>query len=215
MKRLIILIIIMVPLLTRAQENYIIDYTFSDILMPMTINGEKRYVQRDPEQLVIGDSLAILYRPRNGSIKKDGIYGVKPLHHAYFITVSGMRYYSVVAWPKKNHPYLIHDTVMKRNWIITSDTRPVLDYTCTYAYYITPKNDTISAWFTRDIPFPLGPFFQSGLPGLILEVEDHTRDIHVVAKKIQKGSFTVTLPEVDGILSSEEYHRTMGKGKTK
>ena len=173
--------------------------------MPFTVNGQQRIVPRHSETLVIGDTLALLYREASGKVKKDGVYGAKPLHHAQFTLLTGDRYYSVVAWPNRNHPYLVTDTIYKRDWVVTGKKKTILDFSCEHAYYLNTKRDTVSAWFTRSIPIALGPYFQTGLPGLVLEAEEHNNDLLVRAKKIERGVFPVAFPKVEEIVSVEEY----------
>ncbi len=63
---------------------------------------------------------------------------------------------------------ILKDSLVERNWIITSGTRKIAGYDCTRA--IWQKNDTtrIYAWFTTDIAPSVGPESVRGLPGAIL-----------------------------------------------
>lgn len=56
-------------------------------------------------------------------------------------------------------------------WKITKETDTILTYTCHKATLKFRGRDYI-AWFTTDIPLNDGPWKFSGLPGLILKVED-------------------------------------------
>lgn len=57
------------------------------------------------------------------------------------------------------------------NWQIQSDRKTLMTYSCQKATTEFRGRNYV-AWFTLDIPIPEGPFKFSGLPGLILEMED-------------------------------------------
>lgn len=86
--------------------------------------------------------------------------------------------------------YIVTDSVKKLNWKLTDETRQILTYTARKAVahrevqrpQITVENgemkrtvinDTVNvvAWFTTDIPVPVGPELQAQLPGAILELD--------------------------------------------
>jgi GLPGLI family protein len=62
-------------------------------------------------------------------------------------------------------------------WEITEEYKKIIGYSCQKAITIhTNPNGTqkkIVAWFATEIPIPTGPFMYVGLPGLILEVDNH------------------------------------------
>jgi GLPGLI family protein len=63
------------------------------------------------------------------------------------------------------------ENIPLQNWDIQSDTMTVLGYKCqkaTTAFWGRNYN----AWFTLDIPLHDGPWLFSGLPGLILRIQD-------------------------------------------
>lgn len=77
------------------------------------------------------------------------------------------------------------DSVVNRDWIITSGTRKIAGYECTRA--IWQKNDTtrIYAWFTTDIVPTLGPESVQGLPGAILGLATENGGIVYFASKVE------------------------------
>jgi GLPGLI family protein len=77
------------------------------------------------------------------------------------------------------------DSVVNRDWIITSGTRKIAGYECTRA--IWQKNDTtrIYAWYTTDIVPTLGPESVQGLPGAILGLATENGGIVYFASKVE------------------------------
>ena len=96
--------------------------------------------------------------------------------------------------------FLIVDALVKPDWKLVDETKKIGDYTCYKAEIIIPvtekqkkdfkdflkkqenkislfpmqepKDKVVTAWYTPEIPFSLGPRNYWGLPGLILEVNE-------------------------------------------
>ncbi len=66
--------------------------------------------------------------------------------------------------------FIISDELETKPWKLTSKTTKILDYTCMGAE-LELGGKSILAYFTSEIPFPIGPDEFFGLPGLILAVE--------------------------------------------
>lgn len=67
--------------------------------------------------------------------------------------------------------YIYTEENIPQKWFITSDTLTILGYSCHKAKCSYRGRD-YEAWFTIDIPTDKGPWKFSGLPGLILKVQD-------------------------------------------
>lgn len=78
----------------------------------------------------------------------------------------GIRYYKSLAY-KGSTPLLIKDKIKDISWELIDSISQIGGFTVHLA-----RGDfggrTYLAWYTHDIPVPLGPFKLSGLPGLIL-----------------------------------------------
>lgn len=68
--------------------------------------------------------------------------------------------------------YLIADTLNNFKWKVTSEHKKILNYTCTKAT-VNFRGRNYTAWFTEQIPLPLGPWKFGDLPGLIIKVTDN------------------------------------------
>lgn len=79
------------------------------------------------------------------------------------------RYYGI-KWLDKRFNYYFDD-VPTINWKIQSDRKQILGYTCTKAIGKF-RGRTYVVWFAPFLPYYIGPWKLSGLPGLILEAHD-------------------------------------------
>ncbi|MDD3701909.1 MAG: GLPGLI family protein [Bacteroidales bacterium] len=69
-------------------------------------------------------------------------------------------------------PVLIYtEDSLKFDWKILPDTKKYLNYSCQKAT-TTFRGRTYEAWFTYEIPLSEGPYKFTGLPGLILQIQD-------------------------------------------
>lgn len=75
----------------------------------------------------------------------------------------------------------------KIKWIITEERDTVLGYNCIKATSFAYGREWI-VWFTVDIPYNLGPWKLSSLPGLILKAEDSEQEFSFIAEEIEKVS---------------------------
>ncbi|NCT19311.1 MAG: GLPGLI family protein [Flavobacteriia bacterium] len=82
--------------------------------------------------------------------------------------------------------------VGKVEWKITKETKKIGKFTCYKAIglfdkssYINHETMKIIAWFTPEIPFNYGPKFYSGLPGLIVKLEER-KNISYTLKELKK-----------------------------
>jgi GLPGLI family protein len=79
----------------------------------------------------------------------------------------GIRYFWEIAIPQYN-------------WEIKPETMDIAGYKCQKATMISPKtNKRYVAWFNSEIPIPAGPSYFSGLPGLIMLVEDENKTMRM------------------------------------
>ncbi|MEY4835993.1 MAG: hypothetical protein RI980_2108 [Bacteroidota bacterium] len=133
--------------------------------------------------------------------------------------------------------FVIKDSLPKIAWEITTETKIIGDYTCVKATYIEPvsKNDleaydryqekikkekttlfqmkkpepqTITAWYTSEIPVSFGPNGVWGLPGLILQLENENY-IYFCTKVNLKNNekVKIKIPNSGKIISKKEYEK--------
>lgn len=105
---------------------------------------------------------------------------------AYVNYTSGTR---VKQWEMFDKNFVVIDRIQKVQWKLSEETKPVLNFTARKATgfsivnrpRITMENgevkrelatDTLPvvAWYTTEVPVPIGPNYQNQSPGLILEL---------------------------------------------
>jgi GLPGLI family protein len=103
-------------------------------------------------------------------------------------------------------PYRITEPVQKIQWDIQQETREIGGYACTKAIG-TFAGRTYTAWFTPEIPYPVGPWKLNGLPGAILEAFDQKDEVKFFYAGLDKPDKTIEMLEVETIaeLSYEKY----------
>jgi GLPGLI family protein len=106
--------------------------------------------------------------------------------------------------------YIFDETYPKIKWSIGKNKKQIGGYECQDATGFFAGR-TYTAWFTRKIPYPLGPWKLVGLPGLILEAYDQKGEVRfdfeaIIQGSAEQGEF-VGLSDVSVRKSEEEIKR--------
>jgi len=80
-------------------------------------------------------------------------------------------------------PYLSKEKKAKINWTITDKSKQIANYNCLQAT-CKFRGRYYTAWFTPEIPISAGPWKLQGLPGLILEATDKTKEVQYLFTSI-------------------------------
>ncbi len=133
--------------------------------------------------------------------------------------------------------FVIKDSLPKIAWQITNETKIIGGYNCLKATHIEPvsKNDleayeryqekikngkssffemkkpesqTVTAWYTSEIPVSFGPNGVWGLPGLILQLENENY-IYFCTKVSLKNNekIKIKIPNSGKVISKKEYEK--------
>ena len=127
--------------------------------------------------------------------------------------------------------FLIKDKLPKYEWKLTNETKNIGVYTCykaTYTREIERTNMTVedgeikekkekvdvvtTAWYTPTIPVSNGPSNYSGLPGLILEIQEGKQTI--ICSEIvmnPKDKIKIEEPKKGKKVSQKQYEKIMAK----
>lgn len=88
-------------------------------------------------------------------------------------------------WNKKHkEPVYGHEKRVKINWSFHPETKTFGGITAHKAtgYF---RGRTYTAWYTKKIPLPYGPWKLQGLPGLILEAYDEKKEMYIYFKSVE------------------------------
>lgn len=78
----------------------------------------------------------------------------------------------------------VKEEIPKINWELTNETKEIGNFSCRKAVGHF-RGREYTAWYTRDIPVPYGPWKLQGLPGLILEAYDTNKEVYFYFKSIE------------------------------
>jgi GLPGLI family protein len=110
--------------------------------------------------------------------------------------------------PMFDEVFLVKESIPDFDWQLTSETKDVAGYTCSMAIG-NHRGRTFKAWFTSEVPMNAGPWKFSGLPGLILEVNDEEGDYNWYCKSIkplgQEGAAAIVAPQAKNEVTHREY----------
>lgn len=79
---------------------------------------------------------------------------------------------------------LVKEDAFNWSWNLKNETKKIGEFNCQKAT-IQFRGREYTAWFTKEIPVPFGPWKFKGLSGLILEIYDADKVFHIIAKKIK------------------------------
>ena len=106
--------------------------------------------------------------------------------------------------------FLISEEPKTYNWKIGSDMQKVLDYVCMNATAEINDSTSVVAWFSTQLPVPLGPRSYSGLPGMILALEYNGDERIIVATEINLDPLSegaITIPKKGKKVSASEFEK--------
>jgi GLPGLI family protein len=107
--------------------------------------------------------------------------------------------------------YIIADTLKQQAWKLSDDTATVLGHPCKKATMTTPRGSKVIAWYTGDIPLPIGPDQFSGLPGAVLKADVDDGGVVFTAKEIRATADNRQLKAPSGgrLISRADYMKKM------
>ncbi|MBS1661450.1 MAG: GLPGLI family protein [Bacteroidetes bacterium] len=80
---------------------------------------------------------------------------------------------------------VVSDSIFKLPWKLTGETTTLLNHPCKKATATSNRGARLIAWYSEDLPVPVGPDRFSGLPGAILKLDVDSASIVFTATQIQ------------------------------
>ncbi len=106
-----------------------------------------------------------------------------PLMTEIDLTKKQVRSRETIFQKGKNKSMIVTEDLPVLNWKIFSEYRTIGGFECQKAT-CDFRGRTYTAWFTRKIPIPVGPWKLHGLPGLILEASESKNQVFFAAVKV-------------------------------
>ncbi len=94
-------------------------------------------------------------------------------------------------------------------WKMSAETKEIAGYPCKKATCIAEK-DTVTAWFSMQIPVSSGPGKYAKLPGMILELDINNGQTKITASKVDLKKLpenSIVAPDKGKNVSQEEFNK--------
>lgn len=114
--------------------------------------------------------------------------------------------------------FLIRDSINTSEWKFTKETKKIANYICykaTTSYIVANMvgnfKKNVVAWYCPNIPYNYGPKNFSGLPGLIMELEDDKLTYVLEKIKFSSKDVKIDLLKKGKIISNYEFQGLAAK----
>jgi GLPGLI family protein len=111
--------------------------------------------------------------------------------------------------------FLIKAKPKAYRWKMTGEQKKVLEYICTRAEY-QDSTGVVEAWFTPQLPLPLGPAGYGQLPGAILEVNMNDGERVITATSVELKELpdnAIEIPNKGKKVSRSEFEKIVAEKK--
>ena len=114
----------------------------------------------------------------------------------------------------KGQTFFVKNSYDNIEWKLLNETKKIGDFICykaigiqNYYFYRSNKNKKfeIVAWYTSNLPIPIGPNGIGGLPGLILELELKSMTYFIKSISLKKNK--IKMPSEKKYISISEYNK--------
>jgi GLPGLI family protein len=183
----------------KLPKNFQIDYQPNTFSYKLITNGKSSLFQNDVFNIEIknevneirevneaGDTIVSVYQSGGIDLKDKKRYSFKDFKNNKQYE---QRFY--------DETLSIVDTISVFKWKVLNESKLILGYKCKKAV-TTYYGIDIYAWFTEEVPISDGPSIYSGLPGLILKIENAYFEIVAYDVKIKKEAFVENPPIFKG-----------------
>lgn len=191
---------------SQLKEGTSVLYKYNELFLQITINGEKKKLPDRYCRMVFTDSLSFTYRFND---KKDPYKGKSLFNMS--ARGFGTYYYPpehklLVFLHNKKKIYQVTDTVQYYKWELFDDQKTVAGFLCRSALTFRNQADSVIAWYTTEIPGFYSPSYYTGLPGVVLEIQDNFTGDHISAIKVESMKPDIRLPE-NAIIVKDLHHK--------
>lgn len=112
-------------------------------------------------------------------------------------TISGNPILEVRDFCKSGEPLLYEDKV-SHNWKLYNEVQTIANFKCHKAT-TNFRGRKYEVWYTTEVPVNFGPWKFNGLPGLILKVNDTTKEVIIELTKLSLNNSNTAIQSKNGI----------------
>lgn len=174
---------------------------------------EEDKIKIDFFELYFNDSIS-LFKPQESELRENMEWATSK-NTVYQNFNKGTRYIIKNMWGEELH---LTDSLFKRQWKITQNTRKIAGYNCRKAVWEANDTTRIYAWFSYDLVPSTGPESFNGLPGTILGIATEDGGVIYFAKKVEvitPPAITFSLPKKKKTTTLTELKAEMTKRYSK
>ncbi len=187
-----------------AKITYIAEHSFPN---SEVYNG-KNFLHLDGSRsLFVHDEYPLETRPVVGGLMGDEFMGDSEGCSVFVNLEEKVTYTKKRNGPINSTLHIIIEELEAINWKIGTESKLIGGFNAKIAH-ADYEGRTYEVWFTREIPFPFGPYRLQGLPGLILEAHSTDGYVKWVFHSFENVNVAAVelVPPVNGVaLSWEEY----------
>jgi len=181
---------------SQLKEGTGILYKYNEYYLSITFNGEKKKLPDRYLRMVFNDSLSFSYRfteERKDPYRGKQLFDMSAVGIGTYFCPS--KHERTVYMKKKKKLYQVMDTVQYYKWELFDDQKMVAGFLCRSALTFRNKTDSVIAWYTTEIPGTFSPGYFTGLPGVVLEIQDNYTGDRIAAIKVESLKMDIRLPE--------------------
>lgn len=163
--------------------------------MELNLDGFRSY----RADLYLGSSSALFVYKLNHDPGETKLYASDSLESNYHFNLLDTMQYSILSdhqekrilhleqIPGADNLCIVQEPLQAITWYFTGNSKVIQGFKCLEAYGQFAGRQ-YNVWFTDSIPTFFGPWKLHGLPGLILEAYDESREVNFYANLIRSGS---------------------------
>ncbi len=212
MQRIFINIIFLI-LLTQTGQSQLrtgtsILYKYNERYLGITINGARKKLPDQYCRMVFMDSLSFTYtfnEDYKDPFHKTNVFSLSGLSRATYYYSGSHKRISVMKKKKNDRKvYQVADTAQYYKWELFDDEKTVAGFLCRSALAFRNQTDSVIAWYTTEIPGTFSPGWYTGLPGVVLELQDNYTGDRFSAINVESLDLDIRLP--DNVIPVKNFH---------
>lgn len=171
-------------------------YKYDERYLSITINGFRKKLPDRYCRMAFTDSLSFTYGFSEGQkdpFKGKDLFSMTGLQMATYYYPGSHTRFSVLK--KKKKIYQVTDSAQYYRWELFDDYKVIAGFNCRSALSFRNQTDSVIAWFTTEIPGTFSPGWYTGLPGIVLELQDNYTGERFSAIKIESLRLDIHFPE--------------------